>query len=75
MVLIAYAIPTMKSIGVDKSSKADEKNDVQEAVNKAKDAFEGTAKAGAAAAAHWVLNWSPRSVKSWSSSVRSTSPR
>ena len=63
------SIPTMKTIGGDKSSKADEKNDVQEAVNKAKDAFEGAAKAGAAAAAHWVLNRLPGSLKNSSSSA------
>lgn len=41
----------MKTIGGDKSSKVDEKDDVQEAVDKAKDAFEGAVNAGAAAAA------------------------
>ena len=51
MVLIAYDIPTMKSIGADKSSQVDEKDEVKEAVDKAKDAFEDAAKAGVAAAA------------------------
>ena len=44
-------IPTMKSIGADKSSQVDEKDEVKEAVDKAKDAFEDAAKAGVAAAA------------------------
>ena len=51
MVFIAYDIPTMKSIGADKSSQVDEKDEVKEAVDKAKDAFEDAAKAGAVAAA------------------------
>ena len=51
MVLIAYDIPTMKSLGADKSSQVDEKDEVKEAVDKAKDAFEDAAKAGVAAAA------------------------
>ena len=51
MVFIAYDIPTMKSIGADKSSQVDEKDEVKEAVDKAKDAFEDAAKAGVAAAA------------------------
>ena len=41
----------MKSIGADKSSQVDEKDEVKEAVDKAKDAFEDAAKAGVAAAA------------------------
>ena len=41
----------MKSLGADKSSQADEKDEVKEAVDKAKDAFEDAAKAGVAAAA------------------------
>ena len=45
------AVPTMKSIGADKSSQVDEKDEVKEAVDKAKDAFEDAAKAGVAAAA------------------------
>ena len=51
MVFIAYDIPTLKSMDSRKSSQVSEKDDVQEAVEKAKDAFEGAAKAGAAAAA------------------------
>ena len=43
--------PTMKSIGADKSSQVDEKDEVKEAVDKAKDAFEDAAKAGVVAAA------------------------
>ena len=46
-----HHIPTMKSIGADKSSQVDEKDEVKEAVDKAKDAFEDAAKAGVAAAA------------------------
>ena len=46
-----HALPTMKTIDSRKSSQVSEKDDVQEAVEKAKDAFEGAAKAGAAAAA------------------------
>ena len=41
----------MKSIGADKSSQVDEKDEVKEAVDKARDAFEDAAKAGVAAAA------------------------
>ena len=41
----------MKSIGADKSSQVDEKDEVKEAVDKAKDAFEDAAKAGVVAAA------------------------
>ena len=51
MVFIAYDIPTMKSIGANKSSQVDEKDEVKKAVDKAKDAFEDAAKAGVAAAA------------------------
>ena len=51
MVLIAYDIPTMKSIGKEKEAAEEEKDEVKEAVDKAKDAFEDAAKAGAAAAA------------------------
>ena len=43
--------PTMKSIGVDKSSQVDGKDEVEEAVEKAKDAFEDAVNAGAVAAA------------------------
>ena len=43
--------PTMKSIGVDKSSQVDGKDEVEEAVEKAKDAFEDAVSAGAVAAA------------------------
>ena len=41
----------MKSIGVDKSSQVDGKDEVEEAVEKAKDAFEDAVSAGAVAAA------------------------
>ena len=41
----------MKSLKTGNEEKEAEKDDVQEAVDKAKDAFEGAAKAGAAAAA------------------------
>ena len=41
----------MKSIGVDKSSQVDGKDEVEEAVEKAKDAFEDAVNAGAVAAA------------------------
>ena len=43
--------PTLKSAGKERADSAAEKDDVQEAARKAKDAFEGAAKAGAAAAA------------------------
>lgn len=41
----------MKTIGKENETSEAEKDEVQEAVDKAKDAFEGAAKAGAAAAA------------------------
>ncbi len=41
----------MKTIGVDKSSQVDGKDEVEEAVEKAKDAFEDAVSAGAVAAA------------------------
>ena len=43
--------PTLKSIGKEKEASEPEKDEVQAAVDKAKDAFEDAAKAGAAAAA------------------------
>ena len=51
MVLNAYDIPTMKTIGKTFDDDKYMNDEVVEAVDKAKDAFEGAAKAGAAAAA------------------------
>ncbi len=50
MVLIAYDIPTMKSIGADKSSQVDEKA-ADENLEEAKEHLENALKSGAAAAA------------------------